>query len=124
MVVLGGGHHLMSEVPLHKVLDSRTTTLQNCEAVTRRARTQGSKTRVSLDSRLESHKEEEEYTPERRRGMGRGGCVRGPVQVRRSPAETHQIALFNSLDVSQELSGIGRHAVQIRGLENDNLLQF
>ena len=37
----------------------RTTTSQNWEAVSRRARTQASYTLVSLDSRLESNEEEE-----------------------------------------------------------------
>ena len=35
------------------------TTVQNCEAVPRRARIQGAQTSVSLDSRLESNKERE-----------------------------------------------------------------
>ena len=40
-------------------LDLRTTTSQNCEAVPRRARIQGSWTFVSLNYRLESNREEE-----------------------------------------------------------------
>ena len=42
--------------------DLRTTVLQKCAAVSRRkrARNQGSQTGVSLDSRIESNKEEEE----------------------------------------------------------------
>ena len=40
--------------------DLRTTTWQKCEAIPRRARIQGAHTFVSLNSRLESHKEEEE----------------------------------------------------------------
>ena len=39
--------------------DSRTTFSQKCEAVPRRARIQSLKTFVSLNSRLESNKEEE-----------------------------------------------------------------
>jgi len=42
------------------VLNLRTTTTQKCAAVLRRARIWGSSTFVSLDSRLESSKEEEE----------------------------------------------------------------
>ena len=45
-------------VPFRTVLDSRTITLQNCEAVPRRARIRGSKTVASLNSGLESNQEE------------------------------------------------------------------
>ena len=41
-------------------LNLRTTTSQKCAAVPRRARIQGSKTFVSLNSRLESNTEEDE----------------------------------------------------------------
>ena len=39
------------------VLDLRITAQQNCEAVSRRARSQGSSKFVSLNSRLESNEE-------------------------------------------------------------------
>ena len=42
-----------------QVLDLKTTTLQNCEAVPRGARIEGSSNFVSLHSRLEIDKEEE-----------------------------------------------------------------
>jgi hypothetical protein len=45
-------------------IDLRTTTSQKYEAVPRRARFQGSKTVVSLNSRLESNQEEGEAHPE------------------------------------------------------------
>ena len=41
------------------LLDSRTTASQNCDAVPRRARIQGTQTFVSLNSRLESNKGQE-----------------------------------------------------------------
>ena len=45
---------------MHPRVDFRTTTWQICESVPRRARIQGAQTFVSLRSRLESDKEEEE----------------------------------------------------------------
>ena len=63
----------MREVPLYgmircwttvsfgdAVLNLRTTTLPKCAAVPRLARIEGSKTFVSLNSRFESHKQEED----------------------------------------------------------------
>ena len=41
-------------------INSKTTTSQKCEAVPRRVRMQGSYTFASLNSRLESNREEEE----------------------------------------------------------------
>ena len=43
-----------------RILNSRSTTSQKSEAVQRRARIQGSKTHVPLNSRLESNQAEEE----------------------------------------------------------------
>ena len=54
----------MSEIRVDRtVLDSRRTTSQNCEAVPRRVRIQGSWSFASLNPRLESN-EEEEVSPE------------------------------------------------------------
>ena len=44
------------------VLDVRTIVFQNCEAIPRRARIEGSWTCVSLNSRLEIIQEDEEET--------------------------------------------------------------
>ena len=49
------------------VLNSRTITQHKCGAVPRRARIQGSCTFVSLNSRLESNKEEGEKVSQRRK---------------------------------------------------------
>ena len=50
---------LHGSTTLQKCVNLRTTTLQKCAAVPRRARIQGSWTFVSLTSRLESNKEED-----------------------------------------------------------------
>ena len=50
-------------VPFGTVIDSRTHTSQNREAVPRRARIQGSQTFVSLNSRLASNTDKEEDGP-------------------------------------------------------------
>ena len=58
----------LRDVPIGAVLNLGTTSSQKCEAVPRRARIQGSLTRVSLNSRLDRNKEEEEVcTPKGRR---------------------------------------------------------
>ena len=55
-------------VPIGTVLNFITTTLQKCEAVPSGARIESSLTVVSLNSRLESNEEEEEFMP--LRGVG------------------------------------------------------
>ena len=50
----------MRVVPFGTVMDLRTTTSQNCEAVPRSARIEGSQTFVSLNARLASNKYREE----------------------------------------------------------------
>jgi len=51
------------KAPVGSVLDLKTTTSQNCEAVPRRARSQGSQIVVSLNSRLENKKKKKPGTP-------------------------------------------------------------
>ena len=55
-MLLARSQELLSNTPIN----SRTTTSQKCEAVPGRARIEGSLTFVSLNSRLDSEKEEEE----------------------------------------------------------------
>jgi len=65
----GDGELLTLDLP---VLNSRTTSQQKCEAVPRRARSQGSQTVLSLNTRLESNEAEKRKicsTP-RRHGSG------------------------------------------------------
>ena len=53
---------LRQDVEIGTLLNLRTSTSQKCEAVLRRARIQGSKTCVSLNSGVESNKGEEGRT--------------------------------------------------------------
>jgi hypothetical protein len=75
-------------VPFGTVLDFRTTTSQNCEAVSRRARIQGAETFVSLNSSFESDEEEKKKGPPVPRAAPPGKLTRRTLHGLSAPAPT------------------------------------
>jgi len=75
----------------------RATTSQKCAAVPRRARIEGSKTCVSLNSRLESNKEEEEECTQKRRDA--------EIQLRVATKEPPGIVMVLAYGIAKEAIG-------------------